>query len=530
MTIEHARTVLVADDDPTMRLVLERALSPAGFRTICCASPSELLGHLMRSGADLVITDIVMPGGSGLDLLQRIKASHPSLPVIVMTAQSTLHHAVQSFEHGAFEYLAKPFDIHHLVALVKSVLESPERGGQPAGVPDPGQEQPGSGSVHEERTDRYAAGIIGSSRAMQELFRTIGRLANSEMTVLVHGESGTGKELVARAVHRHSPRRSGPFVAINMAALPRNLIESELFGHEKGAFTGAVLRRVGHFERARGGTLFLDEIGDMPIEAQTRLLRVLQDGTYTQVGGTQTMRSDVRIVAATHQDLSRAIVEGRFREDLFHRLNVIPLHVPPLRARREDIPLLAEHFLREAARALALPVKGISPACLGHLMAYEWPGNIRELENVMQRLSVLVPDDIIDVDMGSIRTAYRPESGTGMEMERGGVVGSVTPALSGAPAAPGIPVTPEQVPVCCGVSTLERDMARQMDVYFGPEPHQATVAGVLYDTVIQQVERPLIARVLQETAGNQLQAARILGINRNTLRKKIHELGVQWKK
>ncbi|MBF0285376.1 MAG: nitrogen regulation protein NR(I), partial [Magnetococcales bacterium] len=370
------KTILVADDDRSVRFVLEHALTRAGYKVRCFADGRELLAAAEQG--DLVLTDIVMPSGSGLDLLKAIKTRHPHLPVIVITAQSTLLNAVHAFERGAFEYLSKPFDIGKVVELVERALEQSR-----APIP--------------QRTldvDRFG-GVIGSSRAMQELFRTIGRLSSSEMTVLIHGESGSGKERVARAIHAYSPRRSGPFIAINMAAIPRNLIESELFGHEKGAFTGAVARREGHFSRAEGGALFLDEIGDMPMEAQTRLLRVLQDGSFTRVGGAETLGANVRIIAATHQDLSAGIRAGTFREDLFYRLNVIPIHVPPLRQRREDIPLLSDYFLTRAAAELKCPAKRLSPECLEQMMRYPWPGNVRELENLMQRLLVLVPDEVV---------------------------------------------------------------------------------------------------------------------------------------
>ncbi|MBF0158215.1 MAG: nitrogen regulation protein NR(I) [Magnetococcales bacterium] len=493
----HTRTILVADDDQTMRLVLERALARAGFRAFCFASSHQLLLHLDQQPADLVITDIVMPSGSGLDLLQTIKARHPLLPVIVMTAQSTLRHAVQSFERGAFEYLPKPFDINDLVDLVHRALESV--------------------STVSHRPSATAAmerfgGIIGCSRAMQELFRTIGRLSNSEVTVLIHGESGTGKELVAHAIHANSPRKQGPFIALNMAALPRNLIESELFGHEKGAFTGAIARRPGHFEQARNGTLFLDEIGDMPIEAQTRLLRVLQDGTYTRVGGTQTLHSDVRIITATHQDLRKAIVEGRFREDLFYRLNVIPVTVPSLRYRREDIPLLADYFLDKSAQALSLPTKRLTQAGLDRLMRYDWPGNVRELENLIHRLTVLVPDELIEEE--AIPLA---ESGCSASHTEPVVAQPVPTTPNGAEQAnyASPPTAPQRA--------IEQAIQQLVDLYLD--------AGQgLYDQILQQVDRAILTRVLRETGGNQFRAANLLGINRNTLRKKIHMLNLQIKK
>ncbi|MBF0322080.1 MAG: nitrogen regulation protein NR(I), partial [Magnetococcales bacterium] len=497
MNDSTSKTILVADDDPSIRFVLEHALVRSGFHVRCFDGGEKLLDHMHNAKADLVITDIVMPSGSGLDLLKTLKERYPLMPVIVITAQSTLRNAVHAFERGAFEYLPKPFDINTLVDLVnRSLIHS-----RP--VPE-FRENP--------ELDRFG-GIIGSSMAMQELFRVIGRLANSEMTVLIHGESGTGKELVARAIHACSPRRNQPFTAINMAAIPRSLIESELFGHEKGAFTGAISRRPGHFEQARGGSLFLDEIGDMPMEAQTRLLRVLQDGTYTQVGSTQTMRSDVRIIAASHQDLPAAIGAGRFREDLFYRLNVIPIHVPSLRSRREDIPLLADFFLGRAAKEHGLPRKRLAPATLERLTTHVWPGNVRELENLIHRLMVLVPDETIQpnhLDLPEPRQVDPPPIGSDVA-SRSSAEGAAAPATFSPPSShPNLP--------------LQQAIHNELDRFF------ASLNGIppanLYDFILRLVEEPLLNRVLLETRGNQVKAAQVLGINRNTLRKKIQELGI----
>ncbi|MEO5369775.1 MAG: nitrogen regulation protein NR(I) [Magnetococcus sp. DMHC-1] len=517
MNDSSTKTILVADDDPSIRFVLEHALVRAGFHVDCFESGDKLLEHLHHAGADLIITDIVMPSGSGLDLLKTIRARHPALPVIVITAQSTLRNAVQAFERGAFEYLPKPFDINALVDLVNRAMA---------------HSQPVPEHRENNESDRFG-GIIGSSMAMQELFRIIGRLANSEMTVLIHGESGTGKELVARAIHASSPRRDHPFTAINMAAIPRSLIESELFGHEKGAFTGAISRRPGHFEQARGGSLFLDEIGDMPMDAQTRLLRVLQDGTYSQVGSTQTMHSDVRIIAASHQDLPAAISAGRFREDLFYRLNVIPIHVPSLRSRREDIPRLADYFLGRAAKEHGLSRKRLAPDTLDRLLAHSWPGNVRELENLIHRLMVLVPDEVIQpghLDLPKPKHPNMPantfEAATPLHTAALPSSTPVTwpPDSAASPTPPHAAASPAFPPANLPEVPLQLAIHRELDRFF------ASLNGLppanLYAFILRLVEEPLLQRVLQETRGNQVRAAQILGINRNTLRKKIQELGI----
>ncbi|MBF0402051.1 MAG: nitrogen regulation protein NR(I) [Magnetococcales bacterium] len=484
------QTILVADDDHAMRYVLEQALGRQGYRVRSFASGKGLLDAVAEEPVKLVITDIVMPTGSGLDLLQTLHARHPELPVIVMTAQSTLNHAVQAFERGAFEYLAKPFDIRRMIELVAQALE---------------RTQPARARPTATEFSRFG-GFVGLSQAMQELFRAIGRLSNSEMTVLIHGESGTGKELVARAVHDHSPRRQGPFAAINMAAIPANLIESELFGHEKGAFTGAFARHHGHFERAKGGTLFLDEIGDMPMQAQTRLLRVLQGGAFTRVGGTETLHTDVRIVAATHQQLPTAIAEGRFREDLFYRLNVVPLYVPSLRSRREDIPLLADYFLAQAAQRAGLPPKRLAADSLEALMAYDWPGNVRELENLIHRLMVLTPQELIQQHHLNLPTTGLPRAAE--------PTGSLFP--------------PHSMAKTTESHSLEQGLSQFLDNFFaGPD---GKICDNLHDMVIGRVEKVLFARVLAETSGNQVMASRLLGINRNTLRKKMQELDVEAKR
>lgn len=486
-----AKTILVADDDRTICFILKTALTRGGFVVETFSTSQDLLTCAAQGQGDLVITDIVMPSGSGLDLLKTLKNLRPELPVIVITAQSTLGNAVRAFEHGAFEYLPKPFDINKVVELVCRALEKDT-------------------VAHPHRrwldVDRFG-GIVGSSKAMQELFHTIGRMAHSEMTTLINGESGTGKELVAQAIHAHSPRRNGPFTAINMAAIPKNLIESELFGHEKGAFTGATSRRPGHFERTRAGTLFLDEIGDMPMEAQTRLLRVLQDGTFNRVGGAETLWADVRIIAATHQNLPDAIATGRFREDLFYRLNVVPLHVPSLRSRPEDIPLLADFFLAQVAKKIHATPKRFSPEALDLLINHDWPGNVRELENLIQRLMVLVPHDVILPDRLTLLAATSGPNNRSLPQ----MVSPESDASSLSNHGP----------------SLADAVVHLVNQHFSsPEGENTTN---LYDLVVHQVETTLLDRVLQETLGNQVKAAQVLGINRNTLRKKILDLGIKIK-
>src|SRR5271169_1695044 len=368
-------TVLVADDDRSIRTVLTQALGRSGYQVRCTGNAATLWRWVEEGEGDLVITDVVMPDENGLDLIPRIRRVRPDLRVIVMSAQSTLITAVKAAQRGAFEYLPKPFDLQELLTV----------------SPEP------TGAAPEPRDADERLPLIGRSPAMQEIYRTVARLTTADLTVMINGESGTGKELVARALHDYGKRRAGPFVAINMAAIPRELIESELFGHERGAFTGATNRSQGRFEQANGGTLFLDEIGDMPPEAQTRLLRVLQQGEYTSVGGRQPIKANVRIIAATHRDLRNSIRQGQFREDLFYRLNVVPIRLPPLRERAEDLPLLARHFL-ERAREDGLPAKSLDAGALERLKRYSWPGNVREVENLMRRLAALCPHDTIGAE------------------------------------------------------------------------------------------------------------------------------------
>jgi len=459
-------TVWIIDDDRSIRWVLEKALSREGINHASFSSASDALAELEATPHPpaVLLSDIRMPGESGLDLLQKVKTGHPHLPVIIMTAYSDLDSAVSAFQGGAFEYLPKPFDVDQAVALVRRALEQ-------------GAHQNGAA---EDTT--VAPEILGQAPSMQEVFRAIGRLAHSHATVLINGESGSGKELVARALHRHSPRRDAPFIAINTAAIPRDLLESELFGHERGAFTGAATQRRGRFEQADGGTLFLDEIGDMPAELQTRLLRVLSDGHFYRVGGQQPIRSNVRVIAATHQDLEERVRQGLFREDLFHRLNLIRLRLPPLRERREDIPLLVRHFLQKSAQELGVERKRISDAALEYLQAQPFPGNVRQLENLCHWLTVMAPAQIVEV------TDLPPE----------------------------IRDQPGREAPTSWMEGLGAEADRLI----------ATHPGEVFDRLTREFERTLIRRALAATGGRRIEAAQLLGIGRNTISRKIQELGM----
>ena len=474
-------TVLVADDDRSIRTVLTQALGRAGYQVRSTGTAATLWRWVEDGEGDLVITDVVMPDENGLDLIPRIKRVRPDMRVIVMSAQSTLMTAVKAAQRGAFEYLPKPFDLRELIAVVGRALASPA---EPiVHAPEP-----------KDADERLP--LIGRSASMQEIYRTIARLTTADLTVMINGESGTGKELVARALHDYGKRRAGAFVAVNMAAIPRELIESELFGHERGAFTGATNRSQGRFEQANGGTLFLDEIGDMPPEAQTRLLRVLQEGEFTSVGGRQPIKANVRIIAATHRGLRNAIRLGQFREDLFYRLNVVPIRLPPLRERAEDIPLLARHFL-DRAREDGLPSKMLDQSAIDRMRQHAWPGNVRELENLMRRLAALCPEETITAGIVDTELA------------------EATPSIS--PAA--------DHPARDEAETLSRAVERHIKEFLSAHDDGMAVTNV-YDKIIAEVERPLIRLTLAATRGNQIKAAAMLGLNRNTLRKKIRDLEI----
>jgi two-component system nitrogen regulation response regulator GlnG len=468
--------ILVADDDAAIRTVLNQALSRAGYEVRLTSNAATLWRWVSQGDGDLVITDVVMPDENAFDLIPRIKRIRPDLPIIVMSAQNTFMTAIRASERGAYEYLPKPFDLKELIAIVGRALAEPEAVRK---VPPP-----------PEATDNIP--LVGRSPAMQDIYRMLARLMQTDLTVMIAGESGTGKELVARALHEYGKRRNGPFVAVNMAAIPRDLIESELFGHEKGAFTGAQARSAGRFEQAEGGTLFLDEIGDMPMEAQTRLLRVLQQGEYSTVGGRTPIKTDVRIIAATNKDLRVLINQGLFREDLFFRLNVVPIRLPGLRERAEDIPDLVRHFFALAEKE-GLPAKQIETAAIERMKRYRWPGNVRELENLIRRLAALYPQEVIT---DAIIEA---------ELDQ--------PALALPEAA-------------ASENTLGGTVERHLADYFQGFGETLPPPG-LYQRILREIEQPLIGAALAATRGNQIRAAELLGVNRNTLRKKIRDLDIQ---
>jgi two-component system, NtrC family, nitrogen regulation response regulator GlnG len=481
-------TVLIADDDGAIRTVLNQAMVRAGFLPRATSNAATLWRWVSQGEGDVVITDVVMPDENAFDLIPRIKRVRPDLPIIVMSAQNTLMTALSAAEKGAFEYLPKPFDIAEVVNVVGRALSDPKK--------SKAQPKPTNSDAGDDLP------LIGRSPAMQEIYRIIARLTQTDLTVMVTGESGTGKELVARVLHNFGKRKNGPFVALNMAAIPRELIESELFGHEKGAFTGAQIRSAGRFEQADGGTLFLDEIGDMPIEAQTRLLRVLQEGEYTTVGGRTPIKTNVRIVAATHRDLRNLIQQGSFREDLFYRLNVVPMRLPPLRERLEDIGDLTRHFLRQASKS-GLGSKTIEQAAVDRMKRHSWPGNVRELENAVRRIAALHPEDNITVDIIDQEMVTLKRSSAAVFQSSSTSIGNLDH---------------QEKPLS---EMVEMHLTRYF-AEFGrdlPPPN-------MYDRIIAQVEKPLILAALTATRGNQIKAADLLGLNRNTLRKKIRDLDI----
>ena len=486
--------ILVADDDTAIRTVVSQALSRAGYDVRTTGTAASLWRWVQAGDGDLVITDVVMPDENAFELLPRIKKLRPDLPIIVMSAQNTFMTAIKASERGAYDYLPKPFDLKELVAIVGRAMAEPRQ----------------TDTVRDEELD--AMPLIGRSTAMQEIYRTLARLMQTDLTVMISGESGTGKELVARALHDYGKRKSGPFVAINMAAIPRDLIESELFGHEKGAFTGANTRSAGRFEQAEGGTLFLDEIGDMPMEAQTRLLRVLQQAEYTTVGGRTPIKTNVRIVAATNKDLRVTIGQGLFREDLFFRLNVVPIRLPPLRERAEDIPHLARHFFTAAA-AEGLPMKHMDSGAHERLKRYRWPGNVRELENLVRRLAALYPQEVITAPLVETELGLnRPHQSMAPSSE-------IAAGLLGAGG-------PEFAPAVNDEGGLMGAVERHLADLFAKHGEDLPPPG-LYHRVLRELEVPLVSAALAATRGNQIKAAEMLGLNRNTLRKKVRELDIK---
>jgi two-component system, NtrC family, nitrogen regulation response regulator GlnG len=468
------RTVLIADDDSAIRTVLSQALSRAGFNVRATGTASALWRWVSEGEGDVVITDVILPDENAFDVLPRIKKMRPLLPVVVMSAQNTIVTAIRAAELGAYDYLPKPFDLSALVQTVTKALDQSSKTARNRPV-----------------VQGEALPIIGRSNAMQDIYRLIARLTQTDLTVTIVGESGTGKELVAKALHDFSKRRKGPFVALNMAAIPRELIESELFGHEKGSFTGAGSRMAGRFEQAEGGSLFLDEIGDMPLEAQTRLLRVLQQGEYTTVGGSTPIKTNVRIICATHRDLRQLIGQGLFREDLFYRLNVVPLRLPPLRERTEDVPDLVRHFLDIALKE-GLPRKDISQDAMNRLMTHRWPGNVRELENLVKRLLAMEVDDVIPL--------------AAVERELAVVQGFVEKQAA-------------------STDSLPEFMEAHLGRYFASFGKGMPPEG-LYELILSEIEPALLRASLAATRGNQLRAADLLGINRNTLRSKLKERNI----
>ena len=529
------KPIWIVDDDQSIRFVLEKALLREHLPTRSFSNPRDVLMALATAsddeGPQILVSDIRMPGGSGLDLLEKVKVKYPGLPVIIMTAFSDLDSAVSAFQGGAFEYLPKPFDLPTAVELIRRAVEESQRE-----------------EVSEERLGETPE-MLGQAPAMQDVFRAIGRLSQSNVTVLITGESGSGKELVARALHKHSPRANGPFVAINTAAIPKDLLESELFGHERGAFTGAQTMRRGRFEQADGGTLFLDEIGDMPFELQTRLLRVLSDGHFYRVGGHSAVKTNVRVIAATHQELELRVKQGVFREDLFHRLNVIRLRLPALRERREDVSMLTRHFLQQSAKQLGVEPKRISDGALAWLEAFAFPGNVRQLENICHWLTVMAPAQLIEPkdlppEVGVARNAplaeagvrevalpgqavllealpVLPDGGVSAPAAVGGLPEPAWRVAAGPSAAVAAPVPSELVGELPSTEAWEQALEAQAV--------QMLESGRLdvWDVLTRRFESRLILAALGNTRGRRIEAAHKLGIGRNTITRKIQELGLE---
>jgi two-component system nitrogen regulation response regulator GlnG len=503
------KPIWIVDDDQSIRFVLEKALLREDLPTRSFTNPREVLQALEsgddENGPQILVSDIRMPGGSGLDLLSKVKEKHPGLPVIIMTAFSDLDSAVSAFQGGAFEYLPKPFDLPKAIELIRRAVEESQRE-----------------EVSEERM-AAAPEMLGQAPAMQDVFRAIGRLSQSNVTVMITGESGSGKELVARALHKHSPRANGPFVAINTAAIPKDLLESELFGHERGAFTGAQTMRRGRFEQAEGGTLFLDEIGDMPFDLQTRLLRVLSDGHFYRVGGHNAVKANVRVIAATHQDLELRVKEGAFREDLFHRLNVIRLRLPALRERKEDIPMLTRHFLQQSAKQLGVEPKRITDAALARLGNFGFPGNVRQLENICHWLTVMAPSQLVEPK--DLPPEIAPTASEGAAA-RPAPAGAQTEPRSAASEGAASAAPPPALAVVPGAATT---VQRTWENGLEAEALELLASGRqdVWEELTKRFESRLILTALANTRGRRIEAAQKLGIGRNTITRKIQELGLE---
>lgn len=527
--LQTMKPIWIVDDDQSIRFVLEKALLREDLPTRSFTNPKEVLLALENAtdddGPQILVSDIRMPGGSGLDLLEKVKQKLPGLPVIIMTAFSDLDSAVSAFQGGAFEYLPKPFDLPKAVELIRRAVEESQRE-----------------EVAEERM-AAAPEMLGQAPAMQDVFRAIGRLSQSMVTVMITGESGSGKELVARALHKHSPRAGGPFVAINTAAIPKDLLESELFGHERGAFTGAQTMRRGRFEQADGGTLFLDEIGDMPFDLQTRLLRVLSDGSFYRVGGHAAVKTNVRVIAATHQDLEQRVKDGAFREDLFHRLNVIRLRLPALRERREDVFMLTRHFLQQSAKQLGVEPKRISDAALQQLSLFAFPGNVRQLENICHWLTVMAPAQVVEpkdlppeVLDTTTQAAKAPGSAAAAEFAVESAAHQGTANLSASAQAPSaVPLSPamarsleySSVNPVAPVLEFAASVSWEAGLEVEAAALLATGRSDVWDVLTRRFESKLIQTALLSTRGRRIEAAQKLGIGRNTITRKIQELNIE---